>query len=116
MTAKELIEELQKVAPDSEIIGGMWNGRVDTHTVMDYARIFLYDAVYNDFFGTPGGFDMRLMKIKSKDVVYIGSTFESEDKRVFEDRCAMWKMRKVLRSHRSKSREDGTNLQDAGRV
>jgi len=26
MTAKELIEQLQKVAPDTEIIGGTWNG------------------------------------------------------------------------------------------
>lgn len=35
MTAKELIEKLSEVAPDTEIIGGMWNGRVDTYTVMD---------------------------------------------------------------------------------
>lgn len=102
MTAKELIEELQKVAPDSEIIGGLWNGRIDTYTVMDYAHTYLYDEVYNDFYGTPGSFDMRLMQIRSKDVVYIGSTFDSTDKQVFEDRCAMWQMRKVLRRHCSK--------------
>ena len=41
MTAKELIEQLQKVAPDTEIIGGTWNGHVDTYTVIDRARVFL---------------------------------------------------------------------------
>ena len=68
MTAKELIEQLQKVAPDTEIIGGTWNGHVDTYTVIDRVRVFLYDQVYADFFGTPGAFDDRLMKIKSKEL------------------------------------------------
>ena len=62
MTAKELIEQLQKVAPDTEIIGGMWNGHVDTYTVIDRAHVFLYDKVYADFFGTPGAFDDSQMK------------------------------------------------------
>ena len=66
MTAKELIEQLQKVAPDTEIIGGTWNGHVDTYTVIDRTRVFLYDQVYADFFGTPGAFDDRLMEIKVK--------------------------------------------------
>jgi hypothetical protein len=35
MTAKELIEQLSKVAPDTEIVGGMYNGRVETYTVLD---------------------------------------------------------------------------------
>ena len=35
MTAKELIEKLSKVTPDTEIIGGMFNGRVETYTLLD---------------------------------------------------------------------------------
>ena len=102
MTAKELIEQLQKVAPDTEIIGGTWNGHVDTYTVIDRARVFLFDQVYADFFGTPGAFDDRLMKIKSKEIVYLGSEFESLNKRMAEDRRVIWRMRRVLDMHRAK--------------
>lgn len=42
------------------------------------------------------------MTIRSKDVVYLSSLFESADKRVLEDRGIVWRMRKVLRQHRSK--------------
>lgn len=35
MTAKELIEQLSKVEPETEIVGGMFNGRVETYTVLD---------------------------------------------------------------------------------
>ena len=102
MTAKELIEQLQKVAPDTEIIGGTWNGHVDTYTVIDRARVFLFDQVYADFFGTPGAFDDRLMKIKSKEIVYLGSEFESLNKRMVEDRRVIWRMRQILDMHRAK--------------
>lgn len=102
MTAKELIEQLSKVAPDTEIVGGMFNGRTDTYTVLDELHVFQFDDIYNDFFGTPGAFDDKLMTIKSKDVVYLGSFFESLDKRVMEDRGIIWRLRKVLRQHRSK--------------
>ena len=102
MIAKELIEQLQKVAPDTEIIGGTWNGHVDTYTVIDRARVFLYDQVYADFFGTPGAFDDRLMKIKSKEIVYLSSEFESLNKRMAEDRRVIWRMRRVLDMHRAK--------------
>lgn len=34
MTAKDLIEKLSEVSPDTEIVSGMWNGRVDTYTVI----------------------------------------------------------------------------------
>lgn len=30
MTAKELIEQLSKVASDTEIVGGMWNGHIES--------------------------------------------------------------------------------------
>lgn len=98
----QLIEQLSKVAPDTEIVGGMFNGRTDTYTVLDELHVFQFDDIYNDFFGTPGAFDDKLMTIKSKDVVYLGSFFESLDKRVMEDRGIIWRLRKVLRQHRSK--------------
>ena len=102
MTAKELIEQLSRVAPETEIVGGMFNGRTETYTVLDHAHVFLYDQIYADFFGTPGAFDDRLMDIKSKEVVYLGSLFESTDGRVMEDRYFVWRLRKILRQHRSK--------------
>lgn len=86
MTAKELIDKLSEVAPDTEIIGGMWNGRVDTYTVMDKLYVFHYDQIYADFYGTPRAFDDKMRQIRSKDVVYIGSMFESYDSRVVADR------------------------------
>ena len=102
MIAKELIEKLSEVAPDTEIIGGIWNGRVKTYTMLDEVHVYLYDQIFADFYGTPGGFDDKLMKIRSKDVVYLGSLFESLDKRVMEDRHVIRRMQRILRMHRSK--------------
>lgn len=102
MTAKDLIDKLSQVDPDTEIIGGMFNGRTNTYTVLDELHVFLYDQVYADFYGTSGAFDDKLMTIKSKNVVYLGSLFESTDKQVMQDRGIIWQMRKVLRQHRSK--------------
>lgn len=107
MTAKELIEKLSEVAPETEIVGGLWNGRVDTYTVLDKLHVFLYDQIYADFYGTPGAFDDKLLKIRSKDVVYIGSLFESFDKRVVADRRVIWRMLRILRMHRSKEWKKG---------
>lgn len=102
MTVQELIAKLSQVSPDTEIIGGMYNGRTNTYTVLDELHVFLYDQVNADFFGTPGAFDDKLMTIKSKNVVYLGSFFESLDERVLQDRGIIWQMRKILRQHRSK--------------
>ena len=102
MTAKELIEQLSKLAPETEIVGGMWNGRTETYTVLDELHVFRYDDIYNDFYGTPGAFDDKLLDIKSMKVVYLGLLFESIDKRVMEDRYFVWRLRKVLRMHRFK--------------
>ena len=102
MTANDLIEKLSQVDPDTEIIGGTWNGRTNTYTELDEFLVFLYDQVYADFFGTPGAFDDKLMTIKSKNVVYLGSSFDSLNKRVMQDRGIIWQMRKILRQHRSK--------------
>ena len=107
MTAKDLIEQLSKVAPETEIVGGMFNGRTDTYTVLDELHVFLYDQIYADFFGTPGAFDGKLMDIRSKEVVYLGSLFDSTDKRVMEDRYFVWRLRKVLRQHRSREWKKG---------
>ena len=77
MTAKDLIEKLSEVSPDTEIVSGMWNGRVDTYTVIDRVHVFPYDAIYADFFGTPGAFDDGLMKICSKVTMFaVGNAAE----------------------------------------
>ena len=102
MTAKELIEKLSQVSPDSEIVGGMFNGRVNTYTMLDKMDVYSFDDIFNDFYGTPGAFDDRLLKIRSKDVVYLGSLFESTDKRVLADCHFIWRLRQILRQHRSK--------------
>ena len=102
MTAKELIERLTEVAPETEIVGGMFNGRTETYTVFDSADVLAYDDIYNDFFGTPGAFDDKLLKIRSKEVVYIGSLFERFDEQVMQDRSIVWQMREFLQMHRSK--------------
>ena len=102
MTAKELIEKLTEVTPDTEIIGGIWNGRVDTYTVMDELHVFTFDDIVSDFYGTPGAFDDKLLQIRSKDVVYIGSLFEELEKRVIDDRRITWRMQHILRMHRSR--------------
>ncbi len=102
MTAKELIEQLSKVAPETEIIGGIWNGKVDTYTVIDELHVIPYDDLLSDFYGTPGAFDDKLMKIRSTDVVYLGSMFETLDKRVRDDRRVMCRLTEILHMHRSK--------------
>lgn len=107
MTVKEINEKLSQLPLDTEIIGGMWNGRVDTYKVFDDLHVFLYDDIYADFFGTPGAFDDKLMNIRSKNVVYLGSKFETQDKRILDDRRVIWRMRKILGMHRSKDWKKG---------
>ena len=80
----------------------MWNGRVDSYTVMDKLHVFQYDQIYADFYGTPGAIDDKMLQIRSKDVVYIGSMFESYDSRVVADRRVTWRMQHILRMHRSR--------------
>lgn len=102
MTAKELIEKLSELAPETEIVGGMWNGKVDTYTVIDELHVIPYDDILSDFYGTPGAFDDKLLKIRSKDVLYLGSMFETLDKRVRDDRRVMYRLTQILHMHRSK--------------
>ena len=35
MKVKVLLKALERVDPEAEVIGGVWNGRVDTYKVMD---------------------------------------------------------------------------------
>ena len=100
MTARELIDRLSQVAPDTEVIGGVWNGKVDTYTVLDIVLNVPYDSMYADFFGTPGPFDHRLMGIKSKDVVYLVSTFD-HSLQVTDARRFLWRLAAIQRQHRS---------------
>ena len=102
MTVKELIDKLYQLDPDTEIVGGVWNGRVDTYTVLDEVQVFPYDRIYADFYGTPGVFDEKLLHIQSRDVVYLGSLFDSLNGQVAEDRRVIWRMERILRMHRSK--------------
>ena len=102
MTAKELIKKLSEVAPDTEIVGGIWNGRVDTYTVMDELHVIPFDDILSDFYGTPGAFDNKLLQIRSKEVVYIGSLFEGQDKLLVADKRVIWKMQRIMNMHRSK--------------
>ena len=100
MKASELIDKLSKVCPDTEVVGGVWNGKADTYTVLDTALDVPYDSIYADFFGTPGPFDHRLMDIKSKDVIYLGSSFD-HNLDVIDARRFLWRLAAVQRQHRS---------------
>lgn len=100
MKATELIDKLSKVSPDTEVIGGVWNGKANTYTVSDTALHVPYDSVYADFFGTPGHFDNRPVDIKFKDVIYLGSTFD-DNKDVIDDRRFLWRLAAIQRQHRS---------------
>ena len=102
MTVKELIDKLYQLDSDTEIVGGVWNGRVDTYTVLDEVQVFPYDRIYADFYGTPGAVDEKLLHIQSMDVVYLGSLFDSLNEQVAEDRRVIWRMERILRMHRSK--------------
>lgn len=102
MTVKELIDKLSPLDPYTEIVGGVWNGRVDTYTVFDEVHVYPYDQISADFYGTPGAFDEKLLRIHSKDVVYLGSLFDSLNEQVTEDRRVIWRMERILRMHRSK--------------
>lgn len=107
MTVKELIDKLYQLDPDTEIVGGVWNGRVDTYTVLDEVQVFPYDRIYADFYGTSGAFDEKLLHIHSQNVVYLGSLFDSLNDQVSEDRRVIWRMERILRMHRSKEWKKG---------
>ena len=53
MKVKELLKALEGVDPEAEVIGGSWNGRVDTYEVLDHTHHIQYDELRGDFYGTP---------------------------------------------------------------
>ena len=65
-------------------------------------HVIPFDDIVSDFYGTPGAFDDKMLKIRSKDVVYIGSLFEGLDKRVIADRRVILRMQRSLHMHRSR--------------
>lgn len=84
LKVKELIELLQNNSDENAtVIIGAYNGHVNTYACVDHVWNESYDAVSNDFFGTPGRMDKRLFDNNIKDFVYIGSMFgEYPDERV----------------------------------
>lgn len=70
MTAKDLLEQLSKVSPDTEIVWGMFNGRVDTYTVLNKLHVFLYDQIYADFSGRQEPFCEYLLAVKANNARY----------------------------------------------
>ena len=101
MKSSELIAKLSDLSPDTEVIGGLWNGHVDTYTVLNRFEVLQFEDICNDFYGTPGAFDNDLLKIRSEKVAYIGSMFEELDEKVIGDRRITWRLGHVLRQHRS---------------
>ena len=75
MKVKDLLKPLEGVDPETEVIGGAWNGRVDTYKVMDDTWYTEFDNLWSDFYGTPGEMDDRLFHIESENVFYIVSHF-----------------------------------------
>jgi len=76
MNTDELIKELQKY-PVSEVWCGAWNGYVNTYAVVDHVFQFKYGAVSNDFFGTPGRMDGRVLgkRDDEEEIIYLGTKF-----------------------------------------
>ena len=95
MKVKELLKALEGVDPEAEVIGGSWNGRVDTYEVLDHTHHIQYDELRGDFYGTPGKMDDRLFKIDSKMVLYIGSHFSMLNRKAFADKHFIWRLCEV---------------------
>ena len=95
MKVKELLKALEGVDPETEVIGGAWNGRSDTYEVLDHTHHIQYDELRGDFYGTPGEMDDRLFKIDSKKVLYIGSHFSMLNRKAFADKHFIWRLREV---------------------
>ena len=84
LKVKELIELLQNNSDENAtVIIGAYNGHVNNYACVDHVWNESYDAVSNDFFGTPGRMDKRLFDNDIKDFAFIGSMFgEYPDERV----------------------------------
>ena len=109
MKVKELLKALEGVDPEAEVIGGVWNGRVDTYKVMDDTWYTEFDNLWGDFYGTPGEMDDRLFQIQSDNVFYIGSHFPIINQKASADKNFVWRLREVAASEKS-DEDKGTEL------
>ena len=98
MKVKELLKALEGVDPEAEVIGGAWNGRVDTYKVMDDTWYTEFDNLWSDFYGTPGEMDDRLFQIESENVFYIGSHFTILNRKASADKHFIWRLCEVAES------------------
>ena len=101
MKVRELLKALEGVDPEAEVIGGVWNGRVDTYKVMDDTWYTEFDNLWGDFYGTPGEMDDRLFQIESENVFYIGSHFTILNRKASADKNFVWRLREVAASEKS---------------
>lgn len=67
MTVEQLIEQLQKFEPTTEVILPVYNNTVETYGFLDNVHECKYGQIYNDFFGTPAPMDKRLFDPKFND-------------------------------------------------
>ena len=58
MKVKELLKALEGVDLETEVIGGAWNGRISTYTVLDNTIRVDYDVLKSNFFGTGIALDL----------------------------------------------------------
>lgn len=75
ITVCELIAQLQQCDPDAIVISTAWDGQTNTYCAIDHLHQFVTDDLTNDFFGTPGEIDRRVLGAQSKHVVCIDSLF-----------------------------------------
>lgn len=75
-TVQDLINALSK-SPDKNatVILPAYNGKVVTYCAADHLWSDQYEAISNDFFGTPGRMDRRLFNKDIATFCYIGSVF-----------------------------------------
>lgn len=83
MKVRELIEKLSTVDPDADIWVGYKNlAGANTYASLDYMLTCDFSFIENDFYGTPGNIDIRLLKGKKDDdkIVYFGTEFDIIDR------------------------------------
>lgn len=81
MKAKELIERLQQVDPESEVWLSATNKQgIPTYALLDHVLNVKYGSIYGDVFNNPGDIDMRLLKDghDEDNVIVLSSMFEYE--------------------------------------
>ena len=67
MKNKELQQQLSQFSPDAEVWMPVFNGYVETYSLVDNMFQVDYLQISNDFFGTPGRMDRRLFENHKRD-------------------------------------------------